>query len=155
MYDISKDLLDALRSGPTVFAALLDGCTPEQARTLRGGDEGWSILEVVCHIRDAEGRALERMRLMRDQANPFLVAYDQEQWARERNYAAQDLREALAGYVCFRGQHLAELEALPPGGWERTGQHEEQGQITISAQALHIAAHDAIHAAQIARQLKP
>src|SRR5579884_3777012 len=51
-------------------------------------------------------------------------------------------------------QHIAELAQLSPQQWEQRGQHEEQGEITISSQALHIAAHDAIHAAQIARQLK-
>ena len=78
MYDSSKDLLDALRATPSVLEALLYGCTQEQARTARGGDEGWSVVEVVCHLRDAEERALERMRSMRDAASPHLAAYDQE-----------------------------------------------------------------------------
>jgi hypothetical protein len=154
MYDINMDLLDALRAGPAIFSALLNGCTEEQARTLRGGGEDWSVVEVVCHLRDAEERALERMRLMRDQANPFIAAYDQEEWAHERNYTAQDLRESFAAFVNFREQHAAELAALSPEAWERTGRHEEWGQITISAHTLHMASHDAIHAAQLARQLK-
>ncbi len=153
MYDSSKDLLDALRATPSVLEALLHGCTQEQARTARGGDEGWSIVEVVCHLRDAEERALERMRSMRDEVSPHLAAYDQEHWAREHNYAADDLREALAAFIHFRRQHIAELEALPADQWERMGQHEEQGHITISSQALHIVSHDMIHAAQITRQL--
>lgn len=153
MYDSSKDLLDALRATPSVLEALLQGCTQEQARTARGGDEGWSVVEVVCHLRDAEERALERMRSMRDAVSPHLAAYDQERWAKERNYAAADLREALAAFIDFRGQHMAELETLPADQWERLGQHEEQGHITISSHTLHIVSHDMIHAAQIARQL--
>jgi DinB superfamily len=113
MYDSSKDLLDALCATPSLLGALLHGYTQEQARTARGGDEGWSVVEVVCHLRDAEERALERMRSMRDADSPHLAAYDQELWARERNYAAADLREALAAFVHLRGQHIAELEALP------------------------------------------
>ncbi len=153
MYESSIDLLDALRATPSVLEALLQGCTQEQARTARGGDEGWSVVEVVCHLRDAEERALERMRSMRDVVSPHLAAYDQERWARERNYAAADLREALAAFIHFRGQHIAELEALTADQWVRMGQHEEQGHITISGQTLHIVSHDVIHAAQIARQL--
>ncbi len=154
MPDVSQDLLDALSAMPEVFEALLDGCTQEQAGAARGGDEGWSVVEVVCHLRDAEERALERMRLMRDNDNPFIAAYDQEAWARDRNYAAADLRATLAAFNRFRSQHVAELARLSPDQWERPGRHEERGRITISSHTLHMVAHDAIHAAQVARQLR-
>jgi hypothetical protein len=154
MYDTQKDLLDGFRSAPDIFKSLLEGVSQEQAQAARGGDEDWSIVEVVCHLRDAEERALERMRAMRDQDEPFLPGYDQEAWARERNYAAQDVHEALQGYLRLKEQHIAELEALTPEQWGRPGMHEEQGRITISDHTLHLVAHDSQHAAQIARQLK-
>ena len=153
MYDIPRDLLDAFRATPDTLAALLRGCTQEQAQAARGGDENWSVVEVVCHLRDAEERGLTRTRAMRDADDPFLPGYDQEAWASERNYAAADLRAAFAAFLRLRAQHVAELAALPPAAWERTGRHEEQGRITITAHTLHLVAHDAIHAAQIARQL--
>jgi hypothetical protein len=153
MYDTAGDLLDAFRAAPEVFEALLRDCTQEQARAARGGDEGWSVVEVLCHLRDAEERGIARMRAMRDQDEPQLPAYDQERWAKERNYADADLREALGAFLRFRAQHIAELAALPPEGWERTGLHEEQGRITIAAHTAHLVSHDFIHAAQIARQL--
>jgi DinB family protein len=151
--DISKDLLDAFRAAPEVFEGLLRGVTQEQAQASRGGDENWSVVEVLCHLRDAEERGIERMRAMRDTDEPPLPAYDQEQLAIERNYAAADLREALAAFVSFRAQHIAELTALPPAAWERSGHHSDLGRITIAAYTLHLVSHDAIHAAQIARQL--
>ena len=154
MYNINGDLLDGYRSGPDIFRALLEGCTQEDALEARGGDENWSVVEVLCHLRDAEERALQRMRAMRDEENPFLPAYDQDSWAQERNYASQELGPTLDAFLRLRETHVAELVALPADGWERTGRHEEQGTITISAHTLHMLAHDAIHAAQIARQLK-
>src|ERR671936_578067 len=101
MYNVHGDLLDAFRAMPEVLVKTLEGCTQEQAQAARGGDEDWSIVEVVCHLRDAEERGLERMRAMRDQDDPPLAAYDQDQWARERNYAAADLREALDAFLGF------------------------------------------------------
>ncbi|GHO57775.1 DinB family protein [Ktedonobacter robiniae] len=154
MHNIAQDLLNALRATHEILEALLDGCTQEQATTARGGDEGWSIVEVICHLRDAEEQALSRMRLMRDNAHRVSVAYDQDLWARERNYAEASLREALAAFNRFRAQHVTELAQFSPQEWERTGQHEEQGTITISSHTLHMVSHDALHAAQIARQLK-
>ncbi len=153
MYDSHHDLLEALRAAPDVFKRLLSGLTQKHAVSLRGGDENWSIVEVVCHLRDAEERALERMRLMRDEPEPTLAAYDQEAWARERNYVAADLRNAFDSFLRFRATHIAELALLPPQAWDRVGIHAEQGRITITTHTLHIVSHDVIHLAQIARQL--
>ena len=154
MYDVRTDILDAFRAAPTIFEALLHNCTQAQAQAARGGDENWSVVEVVCHLRDAEERALERTRAMRDQDEPLLEGYDQDTWARERNYAAADLREALAAFLRFRAQHIVELEALEPVGWARAGRHAEFGRITIGEHSAHLVSHDCIHAAQIARQLQ-
>jgi phytoene dehydrogenase-like protein len=153
MYDTPKDMLDAFRAAPEVLETLLRGVTRAQAQAARGGDENWSVVEVVCHLRDAEERGIERMRAMRDEHDPFIPAFDQEQWARERNYAAADLRAALDTFLRLRATHIAELAALAPADWERSGRHEEQGTITIAAHTLHLISHDYIHAAQIARQL--
>ena len=154
MYDTAKDLLDAFRAAPDILDGLLEGCTEEQARAARGGDEGWSIVEVMCHLRDAEERALERMRTIRDEREPFIAGYDQDAWAIERNYAGDNLRAALAAFKRFREQHIADLAKLSPEDWERAGEHQEYGHVTITSHTTHMAAHDAAHAAQIARQLR-
>ena len=153
MYDSTTEMIEVLRATPDVLGALLRGVTPERARAARGGDENWSVVEVICHLRDAEERALERMRAMRDQENPPIHGYNQEAWARERNYAADNLEGALSAFLRFRAQHAAELAALRPEQWERTGRHDEAGAISISNHTLHIVHHDAVHSAQIARQL--
>jgi len=153
MYDQPKDLIDALQATPAILAGLLRRASQEQARAARGGDEGWSVVEVLCHLRDAEERALERMLAMRDQDDPFLAGYDQEQWARERSYRTADLREALDEFTRGRAAYLVALASLDELEWRRTGRHEEQGSITIIGHTLHIVSHDAVHCAQIARQL--
>ena len=153
MYDVPRDLLDGFRATPDVLRAVLAGVTPAQAEAARGGDENWSVIEVLCHLRDAEERAVERTRAMRDGENPVLAGYDQDVWAQERGYARQDFAAALAGFLDWRAAHVADLEALSAADWERPGAHEEVGQITISGQVLHLVAHDCQHLAQIVRQL--
>ena len=54
MQDTYNYLVDALRAALTVFDALLHDCTQERARAARGGDEGWSVVEIICHLRDNE-----------------------------------------------------------------------------------------------------
>ena len=154
MYDQSKDLIDALKATPDSLEGLLHEISQERAQTARGGAEGWSVVEVMCHLRDAEERTIERVRAMRDQGNPFLAGYDQEQWARERQYAQAHLNEALASFIRLRAENIADLAALDGQGWARTGRHQEQGTITVANLIVHMVAHDAIHCAQLARQLR-
>lgn len=154
MYNSTRDLLDALRATPETLTALLTGVTQEEALAAKGGDEGWSVVEVLCHLRDAEEIAAQRAALMRDRDNPDILPYDQEKLAVERNYAAEDMHAALFAFIRHRQQHLAVLESLDADGWERPGNHREAGRITIFNHTLHMACHDAVHCAQIARQLK-
>ena len=154
MYDLQHDLLDALKATPDTLNGLLNGINPIQASSVSGGEENWSVVEVVCHLRDAEEFFIKRFQTMRDQDNPVIVGYDQEALARERNYKNADLRAALVSFSALRQQIVLEFSKLTPEQWQRPGQHNELGQITIFAQTIHHVAHDSIHCAQIARQLK-
>jgi hypothetical protein len=154
MYDTANDLTAALVAGPNALEGALAGVDDDLARPARGGDEGWSVVEVVCHLRDTEERAAERMRMIRDEDDPRIAGYDQDAWAVERHYAGDDLRAALAAFSRHRAAHVAALRALPPGAWGRAGTHDEWGRITIENHTIHIATHDVQHLAQIARALR-
>lgn len=155
MYDTIQDLLSAYRSTPIVLQALLHSYPLEQAARPPGGDKGWSVGEVVCHLRDSEEAALERTRSMRDQDHPGLSARDGAKLAIELNYATTPLDSALAAFLKFRTDHIGELTALSPAQWGRTGEHPSFGRITIQEQIQHLVAHDAIHLEQISQQLFP
>jgi uncharacterized damage-inducible protein DinB len=154
MYDTAGDLIGGLDAAPDALAGLLAGVEDDLARLARGGDEGWSIVEVVCHLRDCEERALERLRAMRDADEPELAAYDQDALAIERDYAGDDLGRAAAAFAAYRAKHVTALRALPAAARERSGRHEEVGRITILGQTIHIATHDVQHLGQIARALR-
>ncbi len=153
MYNTAQEIVDAHRATLEIYPALLADCTEEQARAARGGDEGWSIVEVMCHMRDAEGIALMRMRTMRDNDNPTIAGYDQDTLAIERDYAGSNLHDALNAFLELRTRHVEELAALSTEDWQRLGQHSEYGPVTLMSHALHMVSHDFVHAAQIVRQL--
>jgi hypothetical protein len=153
MYNSTRDMLDAYRVTPDVLRNLLENISQEQAQSARGGDESWSVVEVMCHLRDAEEFALNRNKLMLDQEDPTITPYDQEQLAKDRRYADQDFRQALSDFICLRLEHIALLENLSEDDWHRPGQHPEAGRIEIFDHTLHMVCHDTIHCAQIARQL--
>jgi hypothetical protein len=153
MFDLHREVMDALKTAPEILAGLLQGISQERARSAKGGDENWSIAEVVCHLRDAEEIGLQRTTAMRDQDTPTIVGYDQELLARERDYRHADVHAALSAFSAFREKYIALLASLQPEEWDRAGEHTEVGCITIFSMAVHKSSHDAIHCAQIARQL--
>ena len=153
MYDSIRDMLNAFQTTSDTLQKLLKNISQEQAQSVKGGDEDWSVVEVLCHLRDAEEFAMQRNTSMRDQDNPDIVPYDQEQLALDRRYADQDLRQVLDDFIRLRQEHIALLETLSKDDWHRPGQHPEAGRIEIFDHTLHMVCHDAIHCAQIARQL--
>jgi uncharacterized damage-inducible protein DinB len=154
MYDLPHDLLDALQATLDTLNGLLDGVGTVQARSAIGGQENWSVVEVICHLRDAEEFFIKRFQAMREQDNPVIAGFDQEALARQRDYKHEDFQASLERFITFRQQAISELSKLTSEQWQRTGLHTDFGQITIFAQVTHHVAHDAIHCAQIARQLQ-
>ena len=153
MYDQHREIIEMLSAKPETLAGLLRGVSDAQARIAIGGDEGWSVIEVLCHLRDAEEFSLARTKAMRDQNNPEIIGYDQAALAVERKYSEADMASALAEFTRLRAEHIAVHAALMPEEWNRPGFHNEIGEITIFTHAIHKTFHDAIHCAQIARQL--
>jgi hypothetical protein len=68
------------------------------------------------------------------------------------NYGGDDPYAALR-LSLFRKQHTDVLLALSAEQWERSGEFEAFGPMTITAHTVHKLYHDSIHCAQIARQL--
>ena len=153
MYNTIQDLLDAYRATPETLQALLRDYSPERSATVKGGEEDWSVVEVICHLRDSEEASLQRTRSMRDQTQPKLTARDPAKLAIELNHASTPLDSAFSAFLKFRASHIQELTGLSAEQWERTGEHPSVGRITISVMIAHLVAHDAIHLAQISRQL--
>lgn len=146
------DIVQALMSTPVVLQRVVQGLSEE---TLRAGHDAdtWSIKEVVAHLRDAEEVALERFTRMAREERPFLPAYDQAAYARDRRYQDQDFRVALADFAALRSRTVDLFKSLSPEDLSRPGIHEEAGEITLGGHAEHMIAHDLIHLAQIARAL--
>lgn len=139
----------SLKKSPIILDAILRDVSQAQAEQLRDSPEGWNIVEVVCHLRDFEEFFFHRARLMLEQTNPELPAYDHEAIAIERAYAHQNLATALRQFKETRQQHVEWLKALQEADWQRPGRHPENGDITIIEQAMQVALHTVDHIEQI------
>src|SRR5579875_479062 len=153
MYDEAAELVAAYRSTPQTLEALLRGLPHEMIRASGRGDDRWSIVEVVWHLRDTEERTLARVRRMLAEDRPVIEAYDEDALARDSNYRDQPIGRAYQEFSRLRGEHLEALASLDSAPWQRGAQHTEIGEITIQQLTAHHASHDAIHLAQISRRI--
>ena len=140
----------------TTLGHVLHRVDQETATTLRDahdGPKGWTVVEVVCHLRDFDTIFRNRAVLMCEQTNPALPAFDHLEIARRGNYNAHDLRQVYAELAESRRQTIAFFESLTAAQWERTGIHPERGPFTMDDAVMQVGMHDITHLEQITRIL--
>lgn len=146
--------LRTLRKTPLILAAVLDGVSHEQAAALRDGADGWSILFIVCHLRDLEGQFLQRAQDLLAQPNPIFADVSLDELMRRSPYERQNFDEALEAYFEARRQFVALLEGLSDAQWLLAGEHPTQGPGTMLDIAVNTGLHDVDHIEQIQRCLR-
>jgi uncharacterized damage-inducible protein DinB len=136
-----------------IWQNLLSGVSQEDATTFRDGPDGWTTLEVLCHVRDYDGFFLSRAKMMVEQEHPQLPAYDHEALAKEHAYNDQNLQKVLAELAASRQAFVAFFEGLDDAQWQRSGVHPARGEFTMLDAALQVCTHDADHLEQVTRIL--
>ena len=150
---VRSRLIRGLKQNATVLEGILQGVSQADAAGSTDGPDGWSVLHVVCHLRDLEEIFNQRLAMILAGGNPTYPRVDVEAMARERDYAAQGLRAATAALRQHRRQFVATLEGLTPAQWELTGVHPAYGPQNVERLAFQTAFHDVDHLDQITRCL--
>lgn len=135
---------------------VLDGVSQENATTLRDrndGDQGWTVLETLCHLRDYDVIFQQRVRTMLAQDYPRLPGYDQAALAIERRYNEQNLSQVCAELNVSRMSFVELFRSLADQQWERAGVHPERGHFTMTDACAQVGTHEVIHIEQITRIL--
>ena len=122
----------AMRLTCKILSHILRNVSTADARTLRDGPAGWSIVEIVCHLRDFDEIFYNRARMMLEQEHPRLPAYDHEAMAVERNYQADSHIDACVALEASRASFAAFFEALTPAEWSRAGAHPERDSFSMT-----------------------
>ena len=137
-----------LRQLPDLIEESLHGLSDDELRHRPSPDE-WSALEICCHLRDYAQEEGVRVRRLVEEDGPALEAYDQEAWARERNYQGEDIRRLRTTLRAFLGGLAYQLEGLSDQQWERGGTHPETGPVTVRSRAEQQVAHARAHLEQL------
>ena len=142
------DMLSRLQETPKAVAALFRGASEAVVRR-KPAPETWSMLEVLCHLRDVEQLFVERYGKIANRDRPQLRMIDQDALAAKLRYNEDDPAVALREFQAFRAETVALLSALAQQSWERVGLHPKRGDYSIAANAVMHVAHDANHLARL------
>lgn len=132
---------------------VLKTVTDEQATTLTDGPDGWTVLEVLCHLRDFDEIFFERARQMVEKNQPVFISYDQNALAVERKYKEQNITQVYVDLVKTRRAFIEFFQGLTDETWDRTALHPRDGLWTLTDSLMQIGHHDANHIEQITRIL--
>ncbi|OGO13327.1 MAG: hypothetical protein A2Z66_00825 [Chloroflexi bacterium RBG_13_66_10] len=148
----SPQALDATLRGNLAALLTLTGRLRDEAWRARDPVNGWSPIEIVCHLRDAETEVnLPRLQKILSQPAPFLSAVDTDPWVLERAYQRQSPVEAIAAFTQSRKQLLTRLESLKPSEWSLPARHALLGPTTLAEVMGLIVEHERIHMASLRR----
>lgn len=148
--DERKGLLEVLRTTPGPLKAALKG-VPRKLLLWRPAPGKWSMLEIVCHMRDMERDAyLARYRRILAEEQPKLPDIDGEVLAIERDYRSQSLSVVLRDWAALRKENLKLLKGVKGAAWQRVGIHETAGRLTMDDfLRRHAVGNDEAHLGQI------
>jgi hypothetical protein len=148
-----EDTIKNGRKSGAILNAIVAGVDQAAAIGSRDGADGWTTLEVLCHLRDYELLWQERVGLTIREETPKLPGFDVAGLVISNDYINQDFAQILAERNALRADSLALLATLDDATWDRTGIHPSRGEMSIAAQAQQLTNHDVDHIEQIARIL--
>jgi hypothetical protein len=119
----------------------------------RDSGEGWTVVEVIGHLRDFEQVYVQRAKLIVEQENPPLPFPDPDELVRSGRYNELSWRDLFDEWKQARATYLDYLRARVETDWERTAQHPTRGLFTLHDQLFLSTLHDSIHIEQISRIL--
>jgi hypothetical protein len=141
-------LLERFRRGPEVLAAALTGVSLVEEDFVTAPGK-WSIRQIVAHVADAEMVGAHRLRQVIAEDNPTLIAYDQDAWTKNLDYAHRRPQQSLDTFQRIRAENYELLKTASPSAWDRTGNHTENGPMTLLRLVEGYAGHAESHAKQL------
>jgi hypothetical protein len=142
-------VIDDLAAFPERVRAMI-ARLPEPLLRVRGAGETFSFVEQAWHLADleVEGYGARIDRLLADD-NPQLADFRGDLVAAERRYNELPLEPALERFASARAANVARLRDLTPEQWERAGEQEGAGRVTLARVAEMMREHDAGHAREM------
>jgi hypothetical protein len=148
--DDVEQVLARLEAAPARFASILGRLEDADAITTSEPGE-WSPLEVLAHVRAANDIIEPRIFYTLVGDRPPLAGYDDAVWRQVARYTTFPITDTLETMRLRRKGLLHALRGIAPEDWDRVGNHEVRGPMTVLELAQQVADHEDEHIAQIER----
>jgi len=142
------DTLERFRRGPELLAVMLTGVHGDEI-DFAAAPGKWSIRQLMAHLADTELVAAHRMRQVIAEDQPKLMAFNQEAWAQNLDYARRTPKQSLETLRRLRAENYELLKALPESAFERAGMHSERGPVSLAQMLATFSDHVESHARQM------
>lgn len=145
--------LQMLEKTLQTWHSLLAHVSQETATTFRDGAEGWTSLEILCHVQEYDLIFLQRGQSVLGGEKPVFAVYDVDALARERGYNTRDLQQVLAALDEARAALLVLYRSVADDQWGLAGVHPNYGEQTLLRMLVQAAHHNIDHIEQMTRVL--
>lgn len=145
--------LNILAIHQETFKHLTNLVTQQEAQTFRENPRAWTVLEVMCHLRDFELVFIERVETMLKKITPTFTVFDQNEAVTENKYSEQMLGEVVQAFSLHRERTLSLFKNLEPQQWQRMGIHPKKGRMSVTDMPENLIFHDSKHIRQVSRIL--
>ena len=143
-----QEAIAALSAMPRFLEAALQAADPGEL-TLRPAEDGFSLVEQACHLRDLEREGyLARVRRILAEDVPGLEGFDGAAVARARDYPAQDAHAAARDFAAARREVVALLAPLRADELARAAMFSGK-RITLAGLVAMMCDHDRGHREEI------
>lgn len=142
------ETMERFRRGAELLAVVLTGVHGEEMDFTTAPGK-WSIRTIIAHLADTELVAASRFRQVMAEDNPALIAFDQDAWARNLDYARRLPKQSLETFRRLRAENYELLKELPESAFERAGMHSQRGPLTLRQMLTTFADHVEHHARQM------
>ncbi len=141
---------ETLAATPQALKAAIRGL-PKKVLVFTPAPGKWSILEILCHMRDMERDGyLARYRRILSEDEPRLPDLNGDALSIERDYRNAKAPEVVREWLSLRRENLQMLRKAGRAQWARAGVHETAGRLTMEDLIRrHAVGNDEAHLGQI------
>lgn len=141
-------LIARYKDGYKEVAAALNGISEKGLDFSRARGK-WSARQIVHHLADSENHSAIRLRKLLVERQPYIQAYDQDEFATKLHYSKRPIEPALKAFEGARATTAQLLDLMSEEDWNRAGEHSESGPYSIHTWLEIYARHAHDHAEQI------
>lgn len=126
----NRQLIEEYASGGEKLALSIRGLTREDLLCFPVPGT-WSIQQIVIHLMDSDLIGTDRMKRIIAEDNPTLIGYDETKFSKNLFYDQQSAETAVQIVDLNRKMFAEILRRVPDSAFDRKGQHNEKGEVTL------------------------